>query len=502
MNPANKHLWHLVTRPFPPLQAYAYIVGHRDYVDYGYSYTASLPEGKYGENAGNSIWLLEEEYYDHWRKLGEKAAKEGGFVDDLVNDCYVRADKLMDISKAIRSATNLSSNDDYFFLLSGYFDAYLKFTRHLFTPHYVEEYFSRSIREWLYEALKKNGGEIDKVDVYFERVTPIPKKTRTTEFQLDALKLLDRLDLDNNAKDLKSFSISEENSVDFRNLLEGYSWLPMINIAGHPMNEQSLNLTLEGLLNNSESPAEKAKQIMSGLKKQEEIASDTLIKLSAPDGIIKQINQLKEFIYLRTYRMEIYGRSHFLISPFLNELSKKLGIDPQLIKHTTHEELLLSLRRNVNPSADELRLRTVRYAILMKDRVILPVIAGEQADKIKGEQLGNSNQESEKSILKGTPASLGSAIGPVRIVKSLADVKKIERGDILVTAMTSTEYTPYLSKVAAVVTDEGGVTSHAALVTRELGIPCVVGTDTATSVLRDGMKVRVDADKGIIVVLR
>lgn len=101
-------------------------------------------------------------------------------------------------------------------------------------------------------------------------------------------------------------------------------------------------------------------------------------------------------------------------------------------------------------------------------------------------------------ILTGVPASPGIATGPVKIISHTRQLKKIQKGDILVAKMTSPDYVPAMKKTAAVVTDEGGLTSHAAIVSRELGVPCIVGTKTATSQLKDGVEITVDGEIGEI----
>ncbi len=101
-------------------------------------------------------------------------------------------------------------------------------------------------------------------------------------------------------------------------------------------------------------------------------------------------------------------------------------------------------------------------------------------------------------IVKGLGATTGAATGRVKIVKSPKEIDKIEQGDVLVSVMTSPDFVPAMRKAAAIVTDEGGITSHAAIVSRELGIPCVVGTEKATKKLKEGMVVTVDADHGIV----
>jgi len=106
--------------------------------------------------------------------------------------------------------------------------------------------------------------------------------------------------------------------------------------------------------------------------------------------------------------------------------------------------------------------------------------------------------EPQSVLLRGLGGAPGSASGAARVLTSLADAASLKEGDVLVTHMTAPDWLPLLRRAAAVVTDSGGMTCHAAIVSRELGIPCVVGTGEATSRLRDGEMVTVDATRGIV----
>lgn len=101
-------------------------------------------------------------------------------------------------------------------------------------------------------------------------------------------------------------------------------------------------------------------------------------------------------------------------------------------------------------------------------------------------------------IIKGAAASVGTASGIVKIIHSPKEIDKIEKGDVLVTEMTNPEYVPAMRRATAIVTDAGGRTSHAAIVSRELGIPCVVGTGQATAKLKTGSVVTVDGATGVV----
>ena len=104
-----------------------------------------------------------------------------------------------------------------------------------------------------------------------------------------------------------------------------------------------------------------------------------------------------------------------------------------------------------------------------------------------------------KIILKGIGASAGEIEGKVKVIRDLnCSSDDFKEGNILVAKITNPAMIMIISKAGAIVTDIGGITSHPAIVARELGIPCIVGTEKATKVLKDGMKIRVDGKKGIV----
>lgn len=104
--------------------------------------------------------------------------------------------------------------------------------------------------------------------------------------------------------------------------------------------------------------------------------------------------------------------------------------------------------------------------------------------------------------IKGTTAYSGVVSGVARVVTNKKELETIQEGDILVAAMTTPEFLPYMHKAAAFVTDEGGVTCHAAIVAREMKKPCVIGTRFATTILKTGDRIEVDAERGIVKILK
>ncbi len=118
--------------------------------------------------------------------------------------------------------------------------------------------------------------------------------------------------------------------------------------------------------------------------------------------------------------------------------------------------------------------------------------------KANGKAQDHGLGQSAKILLKGLGASPGVAGGPVRIVSEDMNLEVVKKGDVLVTSMTSPDMVPAMTRAAAIVTDEGGMTCHAAIVARELGIPCIVGASHATELLKDGEKITVDGSMGVV----
>lgn len=123
----------------------------------------------------------------------------------------------------------------------------------------------------------------------------------------------------------------------------------------------------------------------------------------------------------------------------------------------------------------------------------------EKKEKNEANDQGPETKDQERVVLlKGAAASIGMAAGEVVVIHSPSEIDQIKEGNVLVTEMTTPDFVPAMKRAAAIVTDKGGRTCHAAIVSRELGIPCVVGTDEATKVLKGIGVVTVDGKSGVV----
>ncbi|EKD56607.1 MAG: hypothetical protein ACD_58C00134G0002 [uncultured bacterium] len=127
-----------------------------------------------------------------------------------------------------------------------------------------------------------------------------------------------------------------------------------------------------------------------------------------------------------------------------------------------------------------------------------PVTTIKKQIEITETDKGVIKPKSDLIILKGAPASIGWTFGAVKIIHKSTDIDQINDGDVMVTEITTPDFVPAMKRAKAIITDTGGRTCHAAIVSRELGIPCVVGTGTATATLKNGQIVTVDGANGLV----
>lgn len=205
-------------------------------------------------------------------------------------------------------------------------------------------------------------------------------------------------------------------------------------------------------------------------------------------------------------RMRLKGQwagSDFLYLPIYEEISNRTKIPlADLYTYYRISDIISALKTHHRLTSDELKKRQQAYVLWLKnDRI--KFYSGQEALAIIKKELAFLD-EMRNLDLGGQIASKGWADGLVRIVipGGLSDLKKMFKdfrdGEVLVTTMTQPNMVPIMKKAAAIVTDEGGLTSHAAIIAREFGIPCIVGTQVGTKVLKTGDRVEVDADAGQI----
>ena len=197
----------------------------------------------------------------------------------------------------------------------------------------------------------------------------------------------------------------------------------------------------------------------------------------------------------------------------LKKLKKEPGIrDSDIVSLSDKEIIELFLNpENKNQIIKHIADRKIGFAIMWLDGEV-HFVFGNDANyvsdevsnryKVVREELNNSKDMNSLDILKGNVANQGIVKGYAKLLFEYDDIKKVNVGDIIVTSMTTPIFVSAMEKASAFVTDEGGITCHAAIISREFGVPCVVGTICSTKKISDGDYIEVDAYKGIIKILK
>ncbi len=213
----------------------------------------------------------------------------------------------------------------------------------------------------------------------------------------------------------------------------------------------------------------------------------------------KLVRALRDTASTKLLRKDALTFSFYALEGALRELARRARLPfrhAQFIAPGEHGQAL----RPTAAYRRELAART-RYAVYscVTDRPA--VLSGPRAMAFV-ERYYSAETVGDVRELRGQPACVGKVTGKVKIVNVPADMAKMNRGDVLVSIATSPEIVSAMKRAAAIVTEQGGITSHASIVSRELGVPCVIGTRVATKVFRDGDVVSVDAETGTVRLLR
>jgi len=205
---------------------------------------------------------------------------------------------------------------------------------------------------------------------------------------------------------------------------------------------------------------------------------------------------LGQIAYLNEYRKSVFSRCNYIIRPLLDKIAKqhKLGTWKDLNLLASNEILDL-LKGNDDYQKEMIKSRRGDWLMYSVGKKGIGYVHGQAVLKFERKFKPTIKGLNE---VKGTVANKGYVKGTVKVIYEPKDFGKFKPGDVLVAKMTSVDFVPIMKKAAAFVTNEGGLACHAAIVSREINIPCVIGTMNATDAFKDGDRVEVDANKGLV----
>jgi phosphohistidine swiveling domain-containing protein len=203
--------------------------------------------------------------------------------------------------------------------------------------------------------------------------------------------------------------------------------------------------------------------------------------------VAEMTNQRKEFSY----------QSHIAIKRLMNQIATHLRLDPEDLENLTDDEISRFKGKQQYLRQLAARRRSLPFIFEFTDGKYVEIEGAAARSKIS-EMIPDRQSEDTVSGEVASKGNYPSIVGRVRVLNSTDELGEMQPGEVLISSMTTPEFVPAMRMASAVVTDEGGVTCHAAIVSRELGIPCVIGTERATRVFRNGDFVEIDLEHRLV----
>ncbi len=415
----------------------------------------------------------------------KKVHDNPALLDTLKKEWHDRLVLLNKIAHRV-DTTDLSKLDNDA-LLSLYQEWYAAYLAEYGIAIGYQDAFSMHAQDFLFphfsKIIKEKGFEKPLDEYYLALVSPVDESFITQEYR-DLLHILLFMKQNNMSIDAVD-SLLEKHA-------QKYHWMQNNYAKDTCLDRAYFKAQLRDILNKDpKAEIQRLDKELVAIKEKKEALIKKL-DLSLESLYLIKITEL--FAYMQDERKKYVLLATHYQNKFLQEFGKRLHLDRKQMEYTyIHELKDLLHRKKIDTSVFEERREDVLVIHTLDG---YEVFSGALAQKIHRAVF--EEEQKEVTEFKGMIACQGKVTGPVKIVQKIHDVINVSQGDVLVATMTRPEMVLAMKKAVAIVTDEGGITSHAAVVSRELSIPCIIGTKIATKVLHDGDLVEVDATKGIV----
>ncbi|MDD5291031.1 MAG: PEP-utilizing enzyme [Patescibacteria group bacterium] len=482
-----------------------------------YNYVYRLPK-IIGQGASTYSSILKDEVatsylvsgqFDQLAEIfGRRAKKDRIFLDRLASNYFYIRNDFCKIAELI-SKTDLAgaSNKKSTRLLDYYCRAFLAHHPYASLCRMFDLTLAADLEKYLLEKINGRG----KAAAYLSILVSPVRLSSEIKNELGILKIAKKI---SKRKKIYDFFFKKDVEVilawlreedpdinrEFNELHKKFCWLPVFFDSPDWPKEFYIKEIKSWLKNKNE--LNKKYRVLSNYLADVKRQKKKIIKeLNPPAQIKKLIKYAETFAFIKTELGAVFSYTSFKARPLFAEAASRAGWPVRDFRYLTPLEAKKFLAKNILPKRSLIKSRQ-SLSLICPGKGELIVLAGAEAERVIKEKGFLAKLSKEIRELKGQVANLGKARGRAKIIKSFKDIGKIKKGDILVAPITKPDLITGLKKVAAIVTDEGGLTCHAAIISRELKIPCVVGAKIATQVLRDGQLVEVDANKGIVKVLK
>lgn len=276
-----------------------------------------------------------------------------------------------------------------------------------------------------------------------------------------------------------------------------FAWVPVSHHA------QPLNLDIAiGMIRTGLADATTANELDEILSKQKKIIqwrAELIVKYNLIEKHLRILEFVQKMSAYNELRKAGHSKAVFLSYSLFQAIADKLQIDVVSLRQLVAEEMVVVLLQGkISPGVRKMISGRLEFFICLLRDGELKNYGGQEAKDFYDKEVRPFLPSHDVKEIRGTSAMPGQVRGRVRLVRLESQAELVQEGEILVSSMTDPDMVPAMKKSAAIVTDEGGMLCHAAIISRELKKPCVIGTKIATQVLRDGDMVEVDATVGVV----
>ncbi|MEO6536240.1 MAG: PEP-utilizing enzyme [Candidatus Paceibacterota bacterium] len=372
---------------------------------------------------------------------------------------------------------------------------FLKVIPWFYYPWYVSK--ENMLTDFVKVGLEKHRAEIEKICDVDEALLAIVFPIKKTNFQLEQDEMLGLVTIAEKNPDFATDPVFKERATEY---LKKYDYLTTFILS--PILPMSYEQLVERVTQNVKESFKDnyTLQKEATLKNQER--AEQILKILKDDAEIQPwIEDSRELGYVLTAGVEEAYMASARYLPFIQFVAKRIGVVFEDTKYLLSNEIATALEEDKLIPTAVIDERREGFVLMMKDGVQYTTF-GKKAHELST-WIDDELNKVDHTITEftGQRACKGFARGIVRIATTPSQAHLLQEGEILVCPMTNPDYVPAMRRSAAIITDEGGLLSHAAIMSREFGKPCIIGTKIATQLLRDGDVVEVDANAGIVRIL-
>jgi phosphoenolpyruvate synthase/pyruvate phosphate dikinase len=447
------------------------------------------------------------DFYTLSQEVLERVKKDDNWREKYISDLNERVIKLYQESAKLKKK-NLKALSD--FELAEVFESFFQIYQNLHLLHipqtvldFGDGAFSKYLMNYLNKKVK--AAHLSMGDVFSTLTTPLEPSRSAEEYRALLLILKDII----KDKKLKHyFSLTESRIIALE--IETINPAIAIKLKQHVNEFGSLGYGMVGpswsqeyfidilssLIRQNINPEIALKESDNNRigieKRQRELEK----KLNIDEKHVDIFKFARDLVFTKGSRKDAMFNAIAVLENLYREVARRYYLSLRQVRYFIPSELI-QLLRGYSISAELLNER-FNFSIYYSSAKIPSdlFLVGEKAQTFIAKLNIIKEEISDVKILAGDCASPGRVRGEAKIINVIADMAKMKKGDILVSIATTPDLVPAIKKAAAIVTDVGGITCHAAIISRELGIPCVVGTKIATKVINDGMLLDVDATHG------